>query len=81
MPIEHLLFFMGYGAETKFIAILLGSEVVALPLPLDGQPHPQVAWLMDGRGGGARQLSFDELMLMASQRGGLIPKLDDLPQP
>src|SRR5207245_1467402 len=56
-PPEHLLFFMGGRDESKFIAILLGSEVVGLALTREAQPHPQAVWLMDGRGGSARELT------------------------
>jgi hypothetical protein len=76
-PPEHLLFFTGGSDQSKFVAILLGSEVVGLPLMRNDQPHPQTAWLMDGLGGSARKLPFDELAMTAAQRAGLIPNADE----
>ena len=71
---EHLLFFMGQGQRTKFVAMIFGNEVVGLDLELHGEPHAQTAWLMDGRGGGTNTLTMDALMLRAGQNAGLIPR-------
>jgi len=53
--------------------MIFGSEVVALDLELDGESHPQIAWLMNGRGGAAEGLTMDALMLRTAQNAGLIP--------
>jgi hypothetical protein len=73
-PPEHLLLFMGQGGRTKFVAMIFGNEVVGLDLELNREPHPQTAWLMDGRGGGAQALTMDALMLRTAQNAGLIPR-------
>jgi hypothetical protein len=72
-PPEHLLFFMGGADETKFVAMLFGSEVIGMPLALNGQSHPRVAWLMDGHGGAPCELTMDQLLEDAARRAGLIP--------
>lgn len=71
---EHLLFFMGRGQQTKFVAMIFSNEVVGLDFELDGESHPQTAWRMDGRGGAAQALTMDELVLRAAQNAGLIPR-------
>jgi hypothetical protein len=71
---EHLLFFMGQGQRTKFVAMVFGNEVVGLDLELHGESHPQTAWLMDGRGGAVQALTMDALMLRTAQNAGLIPR-------
>lgn len=59
--------------ETRFVAMLVGCEVIGMPLALDGRsrPRPGVA---DGRHGGApRELTMDQLIVNAARRAGLIP--------
>jgi hypothetical protein len=68
---EHVAFFQRFGdGVTYLIAILLGQQMIALPVDRTGLDVPSLAWSMDWRSGKVHASTLPELIMRIVDRQG-----------